>query len=127
MSDEDATYVEGQGNETDKDTNANLEGRDYVKADVVLPQVQATQEIEDTHMTLSPVNPDGRQQNSSVSSGFVSNMLNPNQDTGIDAIFGHKAEATSLVKIPVTAITEPSFFAPTNRPPTPTPLFTQLQ
>ncbi|GJX02833.1 hypothetical protein Tco_0188749, partial [Tanacetum coccineum] len=29
--------------------------------------------------------------------------------------------------IPVTAIAEPSFFAPTNRPPTLTPLFTQLQ
>ncbi|GJY26004.1 hypothetical protein Tco_0400730 [Tanacetum coccineum] len=37
-SDEDATYVEDQGNEADRDTNANLEGRDDVKADVVLPQ-----------------------------------------------------------------------------------------
>ncbi|GKA42718.1 hypothetical protein Tco_0735378 [Tanacetum coccineum] len=64
---------------------------------------------------------------SSVSSGFVSNMLNPNQDTGVDAIFGHKSEATSLIDILVTAIAEPSFFAPTNRPPTPTPLFIQLQ
>ncbi|GJZ70435.1 hypothetical protein Tco_0633985 [Tanacetum coccineum] len=36
-SDEDATYVEDQGNEADKDTNANLEGRDDVMADVVLP------------------------------------------------------------------------------------------
>ncbi|GJS69789.1 hypothetical protein Tco_1569127 [Tanacetum coccineum] len=39
----------------------------------------------------------------------------------------HNAEATSLIDIPVTAIAEPSFFAPTSRPPTPTPLFTQLQ
>ncbi|GKB41842.1 hypothetical protein Tco_0886784 [Tanacetum coccineum] len=53
-------------------------------------------------------------------------MLNPNQDTGVDAIFGHNAEATSLVDILVTVIMEPSFFAPTNHPPTPTPLFTQL-
>ncbi|GJW67330.1 hypothetical protein Tco_0121754 [Tanacetum coccineum] len=89
--------------------------------------VQATQEIEDTHVTLTPVNPDGQQQSSSVSSGFVSNMLNPNQDTGVDAIFGQHAEATSLIDIPVTAIAEPSFFAPTNRPPTPNPLFIQLQ
>ncbi|GJU05284.1 hypothetical protein Tco_1121714 [Tanacetum coccineum] len=126
-SDEDATYVKDQGNEADRDTNANLEGRDDVQADVVFPQIQVTQEIEDTHVTLTTVNPDGQQQSSSVSSGFVSNMLNPNQDTGVDAIFGHNAEATSLVDIPVTAIAEPSFFAPTNRPPTPTPLFTQLQ
>ncbi|GJR48027.1 hypothetical protein Tco_1316130 [Tanacetum coccineum] len=88
-SDKDATYVKDQGNEADRDTNDNLEGRDNVKADVVLPQVQETQEIEDTHVTLTPINPD--------------------------------------VDIPVTAIAEPSFFAPTNHPPTPTPLFTQLQ
>ncbi|GJY23518.1 hypothetical protein Tco_0397176 [Tanacetum coccineum] len=68
-SDEDATYVEDQGNEADRDTNANLEGRDDVQTDVVLPQVQVTQEIEDTHMTLTPVNPDGQQQSSSISSG----------------------------------------------------------
>ncbi|GJR02903.1 hypothetical protein Tco_0525887 [Tanacetum coccineum] len=96
-SDKDATYVEGQGNEADKDTNANLEGRDDVKADVVLPQVQVTQEIEDTHVTLTLVNPDGQQQ------------------------------TTSLVDILITAIAEPSFFAPTNRPLTLTPNFTQLQ
>ncbi|GKD68741.1 hypothetical protein Tco_1322831, partial [Tanacetum coccineum] len=88
-SDEDDTYVENQGNEADRDTNANLEGRDDVKADVVLPQDQVTQEIEDTHVTLTPINPDGQQQRSSISSGFVSNMLNPNQDTGVDAIFRH--------------------------------------
>ncbi|GJV35965.1 hypothetical protein Tco_1408442 [Tanacetum coccineum] len=123
-SNEDATYVENQGNEVDRDTNANLEGRDDVKADVVLPQVQVTQEIEDTHVTLTLVNLDGQQQSSSISSGFVSNMLNPNQDTSVDAVFRHNAEATSLVDIPVTAIAEPSFFAPTNRPPTSTPLFT---
>ncbi|GJV14798.1 hypothetical protein Tco_1360121 [Tanacetum coccineum] len=126
-SDEDATYVEDQGNEAVEDTNANLEGRDDVMTDVILPQVQATQQIEDTHVTLTPVNPDGPQQSSSVSSGFVSNMLNPNQDTGVDAIFGQQAEATSLTDIPVTTIVEPSFFAPTNRPPTPNPLFIQLQ
>ncbi|GKC98296.1 hypothetical protein Tco_1168571, partial [Tanacetum coccineum] len=67
-SDEDATYVEDQGNEADRDTNTNLEGRNDVKAEV----------------------------SSSVSSDFISNMLNPNQDTGVDAIFGHNAEAASL-------------------------------
>ncbi|GJX06431.1 hypothetical protein Tco_0194363 [Tanacetum coccineum] len=52
-SDEDATYVEDQGNEAIEDTNANLEGRDDVMTDVILPLVQATQEIEDTHVTLT--------------------------------------------------------------------------
>ncbi|GKD62216.1 hypothetical protein Tco_1299725, partial [Tanacetum coccineum] len=91
------------------------------------PTTNANLEIEDTHVTLTPVNPDGQQQSSSVSFGFVSNMLNPNQDTGVDAIFGQHAEATSQIDIPVTAIAEPSFFAPTNRPPTSNPLFIQLQ
>ncbi|GJW12812.1 hypothetical protein Tco_1578639, partial [Tanacetum coccineum] len=125
-SDEDATYEEDQGNEAVEDTNTNLEGRDDVMTDVILPQVQATQEIEDTHVTLTPVNPDGQQQSSSVSSGFVSNMLNPNQDTGVDDIFEQQAEATSLTDIPVTTIVEPSFFA-NIRPPTPNPLVIQLQ
>ncbi|GJY62438.1 hypothetical protein Tco_0463095 [Tanacetum coccineum] len=71
--------------------------------------VQATQEIEDTHVTLTPVNPDGQQHSSSVSSGFVSNMLNPNQYTGVDDIFEQHAEATSLTDTPITAIVEPSF------------------
>ncbi|GJT70129.1 hypothetical protein Tco_1029415 [Tanacetum coccineum] len=52
-SDDDATYVEDQGNEAVEDTNANLKGRDDVMTDVILPQVQATQEIEDTHVTLT--------------------------------------------------------------------------
>ncbi|GKA23649.1 hypothetical protein Tco_0709682 [Tanacetum coccineum] len=64
---------------------------------------------------------------SSVSSGFVSNMLNPNQDTGVDDIFEQHAEATSLIDTPVTAIVEPSFSAQTNRPPTPNPLVIQIQ
>ncbi|GJU93105.1 hypothetical protein Tco_1317861 [Tanacetum coccineum] len=102
-------------NLTKPDTyKSNLDGRDDVMTDVILPQVQATQEIEDTHVTLTPVNPDGQQQSSSVSSGFVSNMLNPNQDTGVDDIFGQHTEATSLIDTPVTAIVEPSFSAPTN-------------
>ncbi|GJZ17659.1 hypothetical protein Tco_0553782 [Tanacetum coccineum] len=126
-SDEDATYEEDQGNEAVKDTNTNLDGRDDVMTDVILPQVQATQEIEDTHVTLTPVNPDGQQQSSSVSSGFISNMLNPNQDTGVDDIFGQHTEITSLIDTPVTAIVEPSFTAPTNRPPTPNPLVIQIQ
>ncbi|GJW50446.1 hypothetical protein Tco_0091797 [Tanacetum coccineum] len=108
----------------DEDSDNEVEG---VDVEGEKSKVQVTQEIKDTHVTLTPVNPDGQQQSSSVSSGFVSNMLNPNQDTSVDAIFGHNAEATSLVNIPVTAIAEPSLFAPTNRPPTPTPLFTQLQ
>ncbi|GKB23709.1 hypothetical protein Tco_0863110 [Tanacetum coccineum] len=115
-SDEEATYTEDQGNEAVKDTNTDLDGRDKVMTDV-----------EDTHVTLTPVNPDGQQQSSSVSSGFVSNMLNPTQDTGVDDIFRQHTEATSLIDTSVTSIMEPSFTAQINRPPTPYPLNIQTQ
>ncbi|GJR24014.1 hypothetical protein Tco_0972541 [Tanacetum coccineum] len=51
-----------------------------------------------------------------LSSGFVSNMLNPNQDTGVDDIFRQHTEATSLIDTSVTAIMEPSFTAQVRRP-----------
>nr|GEW96026.1 hypothetical protein [Tanacetum cinerariifolium] len=78
---------EGQDAEDDdkelyKDVNINLEGRD-----VQMTDVHTTQEFEDTHVTLTPVNPDGQQQSSSVSSQFVTSMLNPNPDAGIDSLF----------------------------------------
>ncbi|GJV35525.1 hypothetical protein Tco_1408002 [Tanacetum coccineum] len=113
---EEATDTEDQGNEEVKDTNTDLDERDKVMTDV-----------EDTHVTLTPVNPDGQQQSSSVSSGFVSNMLNPNQDTGVDDIFRQHTEATSLIDTSVTAIMEPSFTAQINRPPTPHPIIIQPQ
>ncbi|GJX53340.1 hypothetical protein Tco_0281709 [Tanacetum coccineum] len=111
-SDKNAIDEQDQGNEEVKDTNTDLDGRDKVLTDV-----------EDTHVTLTPVNPDGRQQSSSVSSGFVSNMLNPNQDTGVDDIFRQHTEATSLIDTNVTAIVEPFF----TRPPTPHPIIIQPQ
>nr|GFA67170.1 hypothetical protein [Tanacetum cinerariifolium] len=43
--------------------------------------LQVTQIVEDSHVTLTPVNPDGPQESSSVSS-FVTSMLNPTSDVG---------------------------------------------
>nr|GFA58574.1 hypothetical protein [Tanacetum cinerariifolium] len=48
--------------------------------------LQVTQNVEDTHVTLTPVNPDGPQESSSVSS-FVTIMLNPTSDVGVELIF----------------------------------------
>nr|GEZ56545.1 hypothetical protein [Tanacetum cinerariifolium] len=42
--------------------------------------LQASLEVEDSHVTLTPVNPDGQQQSSSVSSQFVTSMLNRTLD-----------------------------------------------
>nr|GEX60213.1 putative reverse transcriptase domain-containing protein [Tanacetum cinerariifolium] len=49
---------------------------------IVKTNVLTTQVTEDTHVIITPVNPEGQQQNSSVSSRFVSNMLNPSHDIG---------------------------------------------
>nr|GEY74920.1 hypothetical protein [Tanacetum cinerariifolium] len=73
---------EDDADELYRDVNINLEGRDIQMADV-----QTTQVIEDIHVTLTLVNPEGQQQSSSVSSRFISNMLNPSPDTCIDYIF----------------------------------------
>nr|GFB78043.1 hypothetical protein [Tanacetum cinerariifolium] len=58
------------------------EEEDELYKDVNINQgrgIQATLEVEDLHVTLTPINPDG-QQSSSVSSQFVTSMLNPTLD-----------------------------------------------
>nr|GFD42207.1 hypothetical protein [Tanacetum cinerariifolium] len=42
--------------------------------------IQANLDVKDSHVTLTPVNPVGQQQSSSVSSQFVISMLNPTLD-----------------------------------------------
>nr|GEZ09578.1 hypothetical protein [Tanacetum cinerariifolium] len=76
-----------KGNDDD-DLGLNIGGEEgYVKEekedelyrDVNIKQgmgIQATLEVEDSHVTQTPVNPDGQQQSSSVSSEFLTSMLN---------------------------------------------------
>ncbi|GKC81007.1 hypothetical protein Tco_1136724 [Tanacetum coccineum] len=87
--------------------------------------VQTTQVTEDTHVIITPVIPKGQKQSSSESSGFVSKMLNPRPDTGIDSIFN--TEATLLVDVPVTTIAEPPLVFATTLPLPPTHLTTKMQ
>ncbi|GJV16594.1 hypothetical protein Tco_1361917 [Tanacetum coccineum] len=123
--DEEATHEEDEANELYRDVNVNLEGRDTAMTDALRTTVQTTQVIEDTHVIITPVNPESQQQSSSVSFGFISNMLNPSLDTGIDTIFTPNTEATSLVDVSVTTIAEPPFLSATTLQPT--PLITHLQ
>nr|GFA22287.1 hypothetical protein [Tanacetum cinerariifolium] len=48
--------------------------------------LQVSQDIKDSHVTLTSVQPDGQQESSLVSS-FVTSMLNPISDTGVESIF----------------------------------------
>nr|GEZ16487.1 hypothetical protein [Tanacetum cinerariifolium] len=63
---EEGHVEEEEENELYRDVNIN-KGRG----------IQETLNVEDSHVTLTLVNPDGQQQSSSVSSQFVTSMLNP--------------------------------------------------
>nr|GEW56730.1 reverse transcriptase domain-containing protein [Tanacetum cinerariifolium] len=80
---------EDEASELYKDININL-GRG-----IQLGDVHTTQEVEDSHVTLTPVNPDGQQQSSSVSSQFMTSMLNSTPDAGMESIF----ETTSQMDV----------------------------
>nr|GEU40932.1 retrovirus-related Pol polyprotein from transposon TNT 1-94 [Tanacetum cinerariifolium] len=60
---------------------------------------------------------------SSVSSQFISNMLNPSPDAGIDSLF----ESTHRVDVPVTTIVEPLPLTAPTLPPPSTPIISQVQ
>ncbi|GKB07271.1 hypothetical protein Tco_0835555 [Tanacetum coccineum] len=122
-----ATNAGGEDTDLHKEVNVNLEGRDVEMTDAQQTNVQTTQVIEDTHVIITLVNPEVQQQSSYVSSGFVSNMLNPNPDLGIDSIFNVNTKATSLVDHLVTTLAEPPILSATTLPPPPTLFISNLQ
>ncbi|GJW83552.1 hypothetical protein Tco_0156697 [Tanacetum coccineum] len=129
-SDEEIQGVDVEEEEMDelyRDVNVNLEGRDIEMPDAPRTIIQTTQVIEDTHVIITPANPEGKQQSSSVSSGFVSNMLNPNPDICIDSIFNLNTESTSLVDVLVTTIAETPLLSATTLPPPPISPIPHLQ
>nr|GFB49966.1 hypothetical protein [Tanacetum cinerariifolium] len=71
--------------------------------------LQVTQNIEDSHVTLTPVHPDGPQECSSVSS-FVTSMLNPISDAGVESIFTTASSPIVSLQTP-TPIMTPSTIA----------------
>nr|GEY79941.1 ribonuclease H-like domain-containing protein [Tanacetum cinerariifolium] len=88
------------------------EEADELYSDVDINQgrgLQVSQDIEDSHMTLTPVQPDGQQESSSVSS-FVTSMLNPTSDAGVESIF--TTASSSIAPLPTpTPIMTPSTIA----------------
>nr|GEZ60581.1 hypothetical protein [Tanacetum cinerariifolium] len=110
--------AEDDDKELYRDVNINLEGRDVQMIDV-----HTTQVLEDTYVTLTLVNPDCQKQSSSVSSQFVTSMLNPNPDAGIDSIF----ESTPRVDVPVTTTVVPLLVIAPTLPPPSIPIMSQVQ
>nr|GFB02869.1 hypothetical protein [Tanacetum cinerariifolium] len=82
---------EGNGEE-------DLGEEDELYRDVNINQgrgIQMTQEVEDSYVTLTPVNPNGQQQSSPVLSQYVTSMLNPTPDARMESIF----ETTSQIDV----------------------------
>ncbi|GKG52098.1 hypothetical protein Tco_0546973, partial [Tanacetum coccineum] len=82
--------------------NINLEGRDTKMIDAPQTNIQGTQVTEDTHVIITADTLEVQHQSSSVSLGFISNMLNLNSNTGIDSILNLNTESTSLVDVLVS-------------------------
>nr|GEY81946.1 retrovirus-related Pol polyprotein from transposon TNT 1-94 [Tanacetum cinerariifolium] len=88
------------------------EDADELYRDVNINQgrsLQVTQNVEDSHVTLTPVNPDGPQESSSMSL-FVTSMLNLTNDVGVELIFTTASSPFVSLQTP-TPIMTPSTIA----------------
>nr|GFB47156.1 hypothetical protein [Tanacetum cinerariifolium] len=116
-SEEESNYEEDQDlrlNEEEKIQEE--EDADELYRDVNINQgrgLQVTQNVEDTHVTLTSVNPDGPQKSSSMSL-FVSSMLNPISDVGVELIFTTASSPIVSLQTP-TPIMTPSTIATITR------------
>nr|GFC94854.1 hypothetical protein [Tanacetum cinerariifolium] len=105
-------------NEEDQELRLSEEARiqeeeaDELYLDVNINQgrgLQVTQNIKDSHVTLTLVHPDGPQESSSVSS-FMTSMLNPINDAGVKSIFTTASSLIVSLQTP-TPIMTPSTIA----------------
>nr|GEW43824.1 retrovirus-related Pol polyprotein from transposon TNT 1-94 [Tanacetum cinerariifolium] len=62
-------------------------------------------DIEDSHVALTPVKPDGQQESSLVSSQFVTSMLNPTSDAGVESIFATASSSVAPLPTPTPTMT----------------------
>nr|GFD07334.1 hypothetical protein [Tanacetum cinerariifolium] len=102
-----------EGNKYDESDNERDEGSDDDSDETVKAGagrgLQVTQNVEDSHVTLTRVNPDGPQESSSVSS-FVTIMLNLTSDVGVESIFTTASSPIVSLQSP-TPILTPSTIA----------------
>nr|GEY32345.1 hypothetical protein [Tanacetum cinerariifolium] len=114
--DKDGSEDEGDGGE-DQGLNVNEEEHveeeeeDELYRDVNINQgkgLQATLEVEDTHVTLTLINSDGQQESSSVSSQFVTSMLNPTSDVGMESIFATASSSVAPLHTSTPIMTQPT-------------------
>nr|GEV59159.1 hypothetical protein [Tanacetum cinerariifolium] len=110
---------EDEANELYRDVNINLEGRDIQMIDV-----QTTQVIKDTHVTLTTVNPDGQQQSSFVSSFALFRTCSTQVQIQVLILF---FESTPRVDVPVMTTAELPLLSTTTLPPPSIPIISHVQ
>nr|GFA84470.1 hypothetical protein [Tanacetum cinerariifolium] len=114
LSDEERIHEEEEAEDLYRDVNIN-QGRG----------LQVSQNIEDSHVTLTLVHPDGLQKSSSVSS-FVTSMLNPISDAGMESIYTMASSPIVSLQTPTPILTPSTIATITTSsdapiPPTPIP------
>nr|GEZ10362.1 hypothetical protein [Tanacetum cinerariifolium] len=114
ISEEERIYEEEEADELYRDVDIN-QGKG----------LQVSQDIEDSHVTLTPVHSDG-QQESLLTSSFVTSLLNPIIDPGMESIFTTALSSVAPLPLPTSTMT-PSIITTTTTasqppiPPTPIP------
>nr|GEZ69283.1 hypothetical protein [Tanacetum cinerariifolium] len=66
--------------------------------------LQVSHDVEDSHVSLTPIHPDGQQESSSVSS-FVTSMLNPISDASVESIFTTASSSVAPLPTPIPTMT----------------------
>nr|GFB80538.1 hypothetical protein [Tanacetum cinerariifolium] len=99
ISEEERLNEEEEAEELYRDVNIN-KGR----------RIQATIDVEDSYVTLTPVHPDGQQESSSVPTHFVTSMLNPPRNAGMESIFATTSSSVAPLQTS-TPIMTPSTIA----------------
>nr|GFC83318.1 hypothetical protein [Tanacetum cinerariifolium] len=103
---------EGDGEEDlnlnirEKERHDEEEEEDELYRDININQgrgLPVSLEVKDSHVTLTLAKPDGQQESSSVSSQFVTSLLNPTLDVGMESIF----ETTSQLNVPTPTSVAP--------------------
>nr|GEZ27722.1 hypothetical protein [Tanacetum cinerariifolium] len=107
----------------EEDRMKEEEEADELYRDVVINQgrgLQVSQETEDSHVILTPTQSDAQQESSSTSS-FMTNLLNPLIDLGMESIFTTGSTTVTLIPSPQSTMTPSiiSTFTTVSQLPTP--------
>nr|GEW39058.1 putative ribonuclease H-like domain-containing protein [Tanacetum cinerariifolium] len=122
-SEDDGNSEEDQGLRITEEERMHEEEADELYRDVDINQgrgLQVSQDIEDSHVTLTPTHSDGQQESSSTSS-FVTNLLNPIIELGMESIFTTGSSSVTPIPSPKSTMT-PSIITTTttaSQPPIP--------